>query len=122
MALVGLILLQENDRELEQKSVRVPRWERWAPFLICLHSFTKDIQQSKREVYIKEVLVFGGGFSHLFHPGGATQPRRNLYDEESNKYLYKLGGQIGVQLQLVDGGREQGKGRGISQCLLHSKK
>lgn len=80
---------------------------------ICLHSFTKDIQQSKREVYLKEVLVFGGG---------DTQPRRNLYDEKSNKYLSELGGQIGVQLQLVGGGREHGEGRGISQCLLHSKK
>jgi len=29
---------------------------------------------------------------------------------------------IGAWLQLVDGGGEQGKGRGISQCLLHSKK
>lgn len=97
-------------------------------FKICLHSFTKDIQQSKRELCLKEVLVFvcvcvWWGGSHLFRPGGGgTQPQRNLYDEESNKYLSKLEGQIGVQLQLVDGGREQGKGRGISQCLLHSKK
>lgn len=60
-------------------------------------------------------------YSNLF-AHGTTQPYGNLYDEESNKYLSKLGGQIGVQLQLVDGGGDQGKGRGISQCLLHSKK
>lgn len=93
---------------------------------MCLHSFTKDIQQSKREVYLKEVdWYWGGGGGVLiliFFALGATQPLGKLYDEESNKYLSKLGGQRGVQLQLVDGGREQGEGRGISQCLLHSKK
>lgn len=36
----------------------------------------------------------------------------NLYDEESNKYLSKLGGQIEAQLQLVVGGGEQVKGEG----------
>lgn len=87
-----------------------------------LHSFTKDIQQSKRGIFKGSVLVFGGVLILILFALGATQPRGKLYDEESNKYLSKLGGQIGVQLQLVDGGREQGKGRGISQCLLHSKK
>lgn len=83
-------------------------------FYVCT-AFTKDIQWIEKEVYLKEVGWCWGGserwfmyhaYSNLFALG-TTQPWGNLYDEESNKYLSKLGGQIGAQLQLVDGGGEQ---------------
>lgn len=89
-------------------------------FFICLHSFTKDIQQSRRELYLKEVGWCWGvserrfvyrAYSNLFALG-TRQPWGNLYDEESNKYLSELRGQIGAQLQLVGGGGEQGEGEG----------
>lgn len=88
-------------------------------FLLRLHSFTKDIQQ--RRLYLKEVGWWWGGSARQvyvsclfqsFWPLGTTQPWGNLCDEESNKYLSKLGGQIGAQLQLVDGGGDGNKGRG----------
>lgn len=43
----------------------------------------------------------------IFFVLGTTKPRGNLCDEESNKYLSKLGGQISTQLQ-----GEAGRGEG----------
>ncbi|MED6286354.1 hypothetical protein CHARACLAT_005110 [Characodon lateralis] len=58
-------------------------------------------------------------YSYIFAPG-TTQPKRNLCDEESNKYLSKLGGQIGAQLQLVGGGGEQRNWSGVEGDLTMS--
>lgn len=79
-ALVVFILLQENDRELEQKGVKEYQDETDKHLFICLHSFTKDIQQSKREVYLKEVgwcwRGEGYAYSNLFRPGGHRTARQ----------------------------------------------